>query len=146
MPVTSPYLDFKNAKCKDCFKCLRECPVKAIRYENHQAKIIEQRCILCGKCTLVCPQNAKQVHSETDTVTTLLESGRRVVASLAPSFVSSFAVQDLAVMKEALGMLGFSVVEETAVGAKAVTEEYARLLSAGGFKTSSLPPAPQSTG
>ena len=134
MPVTSPYLDFKNAKCKDCFKCLRECPVKAIRYENHQAKIIEQRCILCGKCTLVCPQNAKQVHSETDTVTALLESGRRVVASLAPSFVSSFAVQDLAVMKEALGMLGFSVVEETAVGAKAVTEEYARLLSAGGFK------------
>lgn len=134
MPATSPYLDFKDAKCKDCFKCLRECPVKAIRYENHQAKIIEQRCILCGRCTLVCPQNAKQVHSELDDVLALLSSGRKVVASLAPSFVSSFDTQDLDVMKEALFALGFAEVEETAVGAKAVTEEYARLLGTGEFK------------
>ena len=134
MSATSPYLDFKDAKCKDCFKCLRECPVKAIRYENHQAKIIEQRCILCGRCTLVCPQNAKQVHSELDDVLALLSSGRKVVASLAPSFVSSFDTQDLDVMKEALFALGFAKVEETAVGAKAVTEEYARLLGTGEFK------------
>ena len=134
MSATSPYLDFKDAKCKDCFKCLRECPVKAIRYENHQAKIIEQRCILCGRCTLVCPQNAKQVHSELDDVLVLLSSGRKVVASLAPSFVSSFDTQDLDVMKEALFALGFAEVEETAVGAKAVTEEYARLLGTGEFK------------
>ena len=134
MSATSPYLDFKDAKCKDCFKCLRECPVKAIRYENHQAKIIEQRCILCGRCTLVCPQNAKQVHSELDDVLALLSSGRKVVASLAPSFVSSFDTQDLDVMKEALFALGFAGVEETAVGAKAVTEEYARLLGTGEFK------------
>ena len=134
MSATSPYLDFKDAKCKDCFKCLRECPVKAIRYENHQAKIIEQRCILCGRCTLVCPQNAKQVHSELDDVLALLSSGRKVVASLAPSFVSSFDTQDLDVMKEALFALGFAEVEETAVGAKAVTEEYARLLDTGEFK------------
>ena len=89
MPAT-PYLDFKDAKCKDCFKCLRECPVKAIRYENHQAKIIEERCILCGKCTLVCPQNAKEVHSELRSVETLLANREKrcVIASLAPSFVS----------------------------------------------------------
>ena len=134
MSATSPYLDFKDAKCKDCFKCLRECPVKAIRYENHQAKIIEQRCILCGRCTLVCPQNAKQVHSELDDVLALLSSGRKVVASIAPSFVSSFDTQDLDVMKEALFALGFAEVEETAVGAKAVTEEYAKLLGTGEFK------------
>lgn len=134
MSATSPYLDFKDAKCKDCFKCLRECPVKAIRYENHQAKIIEQRCILCGRCTLVCPQNAKQVHSELDDVLALLSSGRKVVASLAPSFISSFDTQDFDVMKEALFALGFAEVEETAVGAKAVTEEYARLLGTGEFK------------
>ena len=58
------YLDFKNARCKDCYKCLRECPVKAIRVEDHRAKIIESRCILCGRCTEVCPQNAKSVHTE----------------------------------------------------------------------------------
>ena len=134
MSVKSPYLDFKDAKCKDCFKCLRECPVKAIRYENHQAKIIEQRCILCGRCTLVCPQNAKQVHSETESVLALLASGKKVVASIAPSFVSSFAVQDLGVMAEALARLGFAETEETAAGAKAVTEEYAGLLRTGSFK------------
>ena len=132
--AATPYLDFKDAKCKDCFKCLRECPVKAIRYENHQAKIIEQRCILCGRCTLVCPQNAKQVHSETDSVLALLSSGKKVVASLAPSFVSSFDTQDFEVMREALLSLGFADVEETAIGAKAVTEEYRRLLETGEFK------------
>ena len=132
--AATPYLDFKDAKCKDCFKCLRECPVKAIRYENHQAKIIEQRCILCGRCTLVCPQNAKQVHSETDSVLALLSSGKKVVASLAPSFVSSFDTQDFEVMREAILSLGFADVEETAIGAKAVTEEYRRLLGTGEFK------------
>ncbi len=132
--AATPYLDFKDAKCKDCFKCLRECPVKAIRYENHQAKIIEQRCILCGRCTLVCPQNAKQVHSETASVLALLSSGKKVVASLAPSFVSSFDTQDFGVMREALLSLGFADVEETAIGAKAVTEEYRRLLGTGEFK------------
>ena len=132
--AATPYLDFKDAKCKDCFKCLRECPVKAIRYENHQAKIIEQRCILCGRCTLVCPQNAKQVHSETESVLALLSSGKKAVASLAPSFVSSFDTQDFEVMREALLSLGFADVEETAIGAKAVTEEYRRLLGTGEFK------------
>ena len=39
------YLEFKNAKCKDCYKCLRECPVKAIKVIDHQAKIIKERCI-----------------------------------------------------------------------------------------------------
>ena len=130
------YLDFKNAKCKDCFRCLRECPVKAIRYENHQAKIIEQKCILCGHCTHVCPQNAKQVHSEADAVLELLAARetRPVVVSLAPSFVSGLGVSDPEKVKAALYALGFALVEETAVGAKAVTDEYAKLLSAGGFK------------
>ena len=68
------YLDFKTARCKDCYKCLRECPVKAIKFESHQAKIIEDRCILCGKCTTVCPQNAKKVHSEVESVEALLAS------------------------------------------------------------------------
>lgn len=134
MSGNTPYLDFKNAKCKDCFKCLRECPVKAIRYENHQAKIIEQKCILCGHCTLVCPQNAKQVHSEADDVLALLAGNDKVVASVAPSFVSSFGLQDFGVMQIALGKLGFDLAEETAVGAKAVTEEYAALLKTGEYR------------
>ena len=78
------YLEFKNAKCKDCYKCLRECPVKAIKVVDHQAKIIKERCILCGKCTKVCPQNAKRVHSSKDEVLELIRNNKKVVASFLP--------------------------------------------------------------
>ncbi len=127
------YLDFKDARCKDCYKCLRECPVKAIRVEDHHAKIIESRCILCGHCTEVCPQNAKSVHTERAEVEALLAKGK-VIASVAPSFVSSFDLQDFNVMKLALGRLGFADAEETSVGAREVTAQYKRLLEGGKFK------------
>lgn len=127
------YLDFKLAKCKDCFKCLRECPIKAIKYENHQAKIVADKCILCGKCTVVCPQNAKQVHSEIGEVEKLL-AAHKVIASVAPSFISNFDVRDFQSFEEALNRVGFDFAEETAVGAKAVTEEYSRLLKKGTYK------------
>lgn len=128
------YLEFKNAECKDCYKCLRECPVKAIEVINHQAQIIAERCILCGKCTEVCPQNAKRVHTEINEVKALLASGGTVLASVAPSFVSSFEIDDFLPMKLALGRLGFADAEETAVGANAVTGEYEKLLKTGKYK------------
>lgn len=128
------YLDFKNARCKDCYKCLRACPVKAIKFENHQAKIIEEQCILCGKCTSVCPQDAKTVHAETDSVKALLNGNVPVIASVAPSFISSFGTDNFAVFRIALGKLGFAEAEETAVGAAAVTAEYGKLLESGKYK------------
>lgn len=127
------YLDFKDARCKDCYKCLRECPVKAIKVVDHHAKIIESRCILCGRCTKVCPQNAKSVHTERDEVEKLLRGGN-VVASVAPSFVSSFGLQDFTVMKLALGRLGFADAEETSIGAREVTAQYKKLLESRTFK------------
>ncbi|MBR4913147.1 MAG: 4Fe-4S binding protein [Bacteroidales bacterium] len=130
----SLYLEFRNAKCKDCYKCLRECPVKAIDIKGHQAEIIEDRCILCGHCTLVCPQNAKVVHSEINEVRALLAGPDKVIASVAPSFISSFGLSDFGVMKLALAKLGFFDAEETAIGAQAVTQEYANLLKSGQFK------------
>ncbi len=127
------YLDFKDARCKDCYKCLRECPVKAIKVVDHHAKIIESRCILCGHCTEVCPQNAKSVHTERAEVEALLQ-GQTVIASVAPSFVSSFNLQDFSVMKLALGRLGFADAEETSVGAREVTAQYKKLLEKGTFE------------
>ncbi|PWM50615.1 MAG: histidine kinase [Bacillota bacterium] len=127
------YLDFKDARCKDCYKCLRECPVKAIKVVDHHAKIIESRCILCGHCTEVCPQNAKSVHTERAEVEKLLAGGN-VVASVAPSFVSSFNLQDFSVMKLALGRLGFADAEETSIGAREVTAQYKKLLESGTYK------------
>ena len=47
--------------CQDCYKCIRECPVKAIRMEDNKASIIAERCIYCGHCTQVCPTGAKKI-------------------------------------------------------------------------------------
>ena len=128
------YLEFRNVKCKDCYKCLRECPVKAIEVKNHQARIIESRCILCGHCTLICPQNAKVVHSSLDEVKQILSSGVKVIASVAPSFLSSFGLKDFNAFKIALAKIGFYDAEETAYGAELVTQQYKSLLESGQFK------------
>lgn len=127
------FLDFKAAECRDCYKCLKECPVKAIKIENHQAKIIEERCILCGKCTLICPQNAKKVHSELDNVKELIKNNK-VIASVAPSFISSFNVETFSAFNRALQKVGFEYAEETARGAQLVVNEYERLLKEKEYK------------
>ncbi len=131
-------------QCKDCYRCLRECPVKAINIKDHHAQIIEEHCILCGHCTKICPQKAKIEHSEIEVVRQLLQSGDRVAVSVAPSFISSLGQEDFSVLRIALAKLGFAVAEETAVGAQAVTEEYKRVLAKGemrNFITSACPAA-----
>lgn len=131
-------------QCKDCYRCLRECPVKAINIKDHHAQIIEDHCILCGHCTKVCPQKAKIEHSELPVVRELLRSGERVAATVAPSFVSSLGLDDFTILHIALAKLGFAVAEETAVGAQAVVEEYKRVLATGQMKnfiTSACPAA-----
>ncbi len=41
------YLEFKPSSCKNCYRCLRECPVKAIKVVDQKAVIMEELCILC---------------------------------------------------------------------------------------------------
>ncbi len=128
------YLESREAKCRDCYKCLRGCPVNAIGVKGHKVTIIEDRCVLCGHCILVCPQHAKVVHSEKDEVKKLLQGDKKVVASVAPSFISSFGLKDFSVFKLALAKLGFYDAEETAVGAQMVIQEYKKLLESGKYK------------
>lgn len=127
------YLDFKEARCKNCYKCLKECPVKSIRIENNQARIISDKCILCGSCTLVCPQNAKYVHSGINIVKQLLNN-EKVIASVAPSFISNFNISSFNSLNKALKTLGFVFGEETARGASLVSKKYQELLNKGDYK------------
>lgn len=121
-------LTLKKSNCKSCFRCVRKCPVKAIRFSGNQAHIIGNECILCGKCVNQCPQNAKQIVDETEKVRVMLQSGAPVVVSLAPSFVANYDGAGIGAVTEALTKLGFHSVEETAIGATIVKKEYERML------------------
>ena len=121
-------LTLKKSNCKNCYKCIRHCPVKAIRFSGNQAHIIGNECILCGQCFVVCPQNAKQIIDETEKVKVFLQSGAPVIVSLAPSFIANYDGVGIAAMREALKKLGFYDVEETAIGATIVKREYERML------------------
>lgn len=124
----SNWLTLKKSNCKNCYKCIRHCPVKAIRFSGNQAHIIGNECILCGQCFVVCPQGAKEITSELEKVKVLIQSGDPVVVSLAPSFAANYEGIGIKGMKEALQKLGFYDVEETAIGATIVKTEYERIL------------------
>ena len=121
-------LNLNKNNCADCYKCIRTCSVKAITYANDTAEILNDECILCGSCFVACPQKAKQVRSDLGRVKAAISSGKRVVCSLAPSFIADFRIESVEVMEQALKSLGFSAVEETAVGAQMVSDEYARIM------------------
>ena len=121
-------LTLKKSNCKNCYKCIRHCPVKAIRFSGNQAYIIGNECILCGQCFVVCPQNAKEIIDETEKVKVFLQSGEPVIVSLAPSFVANYDGVGIGAMRKALKKLGFYDAEETAIGATIVKTEYERML------------------
>ncbi|MDE6398426.1 MAG: histidine kinase, partial [Clostridiales bacterium] len=127
------YLNFKQANCKNCYKCLRECPVKAITVIGDRARIRDDLCVLCGHCTGVCTFNAKQVVNDTAAVKKLLGGKKRVIASVAPAFAASFS-PDFAAFSVALRKLGFSEVFETADGAREVSDRYHKLLESGKYR------------
>ncbi len=124
----SDCLRLKKSNCKNCYKCIRHCPVKAIRFSGNQANIIGNECILCGQCFVVCPQNAKEITSEIEKVKVMIQSGVPVIASLAPSFAANYDGVGIGSMKQALSALGFADAEETAIGATIVKNEYQRML------------------
>ena len=127
----SELLLLKKEDCKSCYKCIRECALKSIRFAENRAQIVENECVYCGHCYVVCPQSAKEIRSDTARAKALIASGRPVVVSLAPSFIADFPVSGLAEMRRALTALGFAEVEETARGARIVKSEYERMIASG---------------
>ena len=122
-------LTLKKSNCKNCYKCIRHCPVKSIRFSGNQAYIIGNECILCGQCFVVCPQDAKQIVDETEKAKVLLQSGDPVYVSLAPSFAANYEGVGIGAMREAIKQLGFADAEETAIGATIVKREYDRMVN-----------------
>ena len=121
-------LTLKKSNCKSCFRCVRKCPIKAIRFSGNQAHIISNECILCGNCVVQCPQNAKEIADGIEKTRVLIQSGDPVIASLAPSFIANYDGIGIESMRRALKKLGFTDVEETAIGATIVKNEYERMI------------------
>ena len=117
-------LNFSKANCKNCYKCLRTCQVKAVKIQNDQADIVEERCIGCGQCLVVCPQDARNIKSDLEDVKAAIKQNKRVIASIAPSFAGAFDMPTAGHFAAALKNLGFSIIEETAVGAEIVAQLY----------------------
>lgn len=128
-------IDFKATKCKHCYKCVRNCEVKAIMIKDGRAEIMADKCILCGKCLQICPQSAKNLISDLEIVKGYIKQGIPVVVSLAPSYMGLLKYKTIGQVKAALKKLGFSDVRETSEGASLVTEEYTRLLREGTMET-----------
>ena len=122
------FLQFKKVHCRNCYKCVRNCPVKAIRVINHQAQILEDQCILCEKCTLVCPQNAKEELNMIPRVYDFIRNGGQAIASLHPAYVAEFGTDSLPALTEALKKLGLSDAFDAAAGAYLVKTAYENLV------------------
>ncbi|MGO9110836.1 MAG: [Fe-Fe] hydrogenase large subunit C-terminal domain-containing protein [Thermoguttaceae bacterium] len=128
MSANQAYITTVEERCRMCYTCVRECPVKAIRITEGEAQVIGERCIACGNCVRVCSQNAKLLRSTAHEVQALLASGKNVAACLAPSFPAEFIDMDHTEVVGMLRELGFHLVVEVAFGADLVARQYWELL------------------
>ncbi|MCK9320643.1 MAG: 4Fe-4S binding protein [Bacteroidales bacterium] len=108
--------------CQDCYKCVKNCPVKAIKLEDNSASVIPELCIYCGKCTQVCPANAKKVRDDLPVVRQALKK-EKIIVSLAPSYLSEYENVETNKVIAAFKEAGFYGVSETALGAEKVALE-----------------------
>lgn len=117
-------ISFKKANCKNCYKCIRYCPVKAIRVNNEQAEIVDYMCIACGRCLSVCPQNAKTVRSDIELVKIFLHNKEKVIFTVAPSYPALFGYKNSLKFLSALKLLGALMIFETSIGVGLISKEY----------------------
>ena len=123
------YLKLKKSNCKNCYKCIRNCPVKAISVVNNQALIVYDECIMCGKCFVVCPQNAKLIRDDLTLAKSFLLGKEEIYVSIAPSFVANYDGVTIKAIDEAVKKLGLAGAEETAYGATIVKKRYEEMVA-----------------
>lgn len=118
----------RKSDCRNCYKCIRNCPVKAIVFNNNSTRIIGNECVLCGNCYVICPQKAKVIRDDLGHVKKMLEGEAPVIVSLDPAFIANYVGHGINSMRRALKKLGFADAEEMAIGATIAKREYERLL------------------
>jgi iron only hydrogenase large subunit-like protein len=129
--MTSSVVYTNLARCRDCYRCVRTCPVKAVRVQNGQAQVVGELCIACGTCVRACPQGAKSVRDDLPSVKEAIAQGKTVVASVAPSAPAYFGFRVFSQIKESLQKLGFADAGETAFGAEMVGIAHKEQVDAG---------------
>lgn len=145
------YID--QEKCIKCGKCKSVCPYDAISHqvrpcasacgvgaiksdEHGRAVIDNDLCVSCGQCMVSCPFGAIADKSQIFQLIRAMQSGRKIIAQVAPSFAGQFGPKVTAdMLKTALKELGFAEVYETAIGADlgaiAEAEHYVREVAGG---------------
>lgn len=122
-------------KCIKCGKCKSVCPYDAISHqirpclahcgvnaiksdEKGRAYIDPELCVSCGQCMVSCPFGAIADKSQIFQLIRAMQTGRKIIAQVAPAFVGQFGNKVTPDMiKTALKELGFYDVYETAIGA-----------------------------
>lgn len=125
---TAEIMHLKDANCKNCYKCVRACPVKAIRILDEHAEIDDARCIYCGKCYMVCPQDARDLVGDLDRVKAMADNGERLYFSVSSALSVYFPQANLKRLAVVLRKLGAERVEETGEGTGRMLQEYSDIL------------------
>ncbi len=131
-------------KCIKCGRCAEVCPYSAIIHrdrpcaaacgmhcigsdEQGRADIDYDRCVSCGQCLVNCPFGAIADKSQIFQVISAIKSGAEVIAAVAPAFVGQYGGRgDVGKLRETFKILGFSGVEEVAIGADLCTIQEAQ--------------------
>ena len=109
--------------------CAEACGMKAIGSDEHgRADINYEKCVSCGQCLVNCPFGAIADKSQLVQVIWSILGGEEVIAAVAPAFVGQFGGKgNVGKLREAFRQLGFSGVEEVAIGADLCAVEEAEM-------------------
>ncbi len=116
-----------SGNCRDCYRCLRTCDMKAISFRTGQAKILTDQCVLCGRCVKECPQYTKSIIDQIPKLEQFLKN-EKVVLSLPPTFVNHFHQWSQEELWARLKLIGFYAIEEMSVNAEPFLDTYSNLL------------------
>jgi len=125
--LREPLVQHRKDSCRECWGCVRYCPVKAIRVIDGSSEVIQEKCVSCGLCVNECSARGHVVRDDTPVVLDLLRSRRPVVAVLATEFIAALHPLTVPQVERALTILGFHSVESTLLGEELVAQEYERM-------------------